>query len=292
MTDTRLIGVDWGTSNLRALRLGDGGRVLEARADDCGASKLTAADFPAVLEALVGDWRTPGVEVLICGMAGARGKWAPAPYAPLPVGPGELARELVEAAPGVRVIPGAGDFSDGLQDLMRGEETQALGSGVADGLVLAPGTHSKWIGMDGGRVSAVRTYLTGELYGAVRAGTLLGEGMAEPGGDAAAFEAGVDRGLAGDGLSRALFSVRVGSLAGRLDGAGAADFLSGLLIGAELAGERALRPEPPRIAIVGSAGLAERYGRALARIGWTDWNLFDANAATGRGIWRIWEAAR
>src|SRR4029453_381999 len=69
------IAVDWGTSNLRAWGIGACGDVKFSRASDQGMSKLTPDAYPGVLGALLtGNFPTKGpkIDVLICGMAGAR----------------------------------------------------------------------------------------------------------------------------------------------------------------------------------------------------------------------------
>ena len=295
MTDktTALIGVDWGSSNLRVLRIAAGGGVLDRRADPRGAVGLAPGDFSGVLEAVAGDWLADGAPVLVCGMAGARQGWTEVPYCSCPAGIADIAAGLVRPDPSraIAIVPGVA-FSPGgiLTDVMRGEETQALGL-AADGLVVAPGTHSKWIALDAGRIVAVRTWMTGELFAALRKATMLGVGMGTPGVDAAAFRRGVARGLEDRSLAAALFSVRVESLAGRLESAGAADYLSGLLIGAEIAGQDPERLSGP-LTLVGDAALSARYGDALEMAGGREVRVADVEQATAAGLWRIWEASR
>ncbi|MDY6922654.1 MAG: 2-dehydro-3-deoxygalactonokinase [Pseudomonadota bacterium] len=294
MTETTaLIGVDWGSSNLRVLRIAAGGTVLDRRADPRGAVGLAPADFSGVLEAVAGDWLGDGAPVLVCGMAGARQGWTETPYCPCPAGVADLAANLIrpESAYTVAIVPGVA-FSPGgvLTDVMRGEETQALGLGVS-GLVVAPGTHSKWITLEAGRIIAVRTCLTGELFSALRKATMLGAGMGNPGVDTDAFRRGVGRGLEERNLGAALFSVRVESLAGRLEPTGAADYLSGLLIGSEIAGQ-----DPDRLAgpltLIGDAALSARYCEALEMAGGRDVRIADVEQATAAGLWRIWETGQ
>ncbi len=58
---------------------------------------------------------------------------------------------------------------------MRGEETQLLGVTESDftGLVCIPGTHSKWIKIEGGRVVEFSTYMTGELFSVIAQHSIL-----------------------------------------------------------------------------------------------------------------------
>lgn len=292
-TTTTLIGVDWGSSNLRVMRIAAGGAVLDRRADPRGAIGLAPGDFYGVLEAVAGDWLTGGAPVLVCGMAGARQGWSEAPYRPCPTGVADVAAGLVRPDPArpVAIVPGVA-FSPGgiLTDVMRGEETQALGL-ATDGLVVAPGTHSKWITLEAGRIIQVQTSMTGELFAALRKATMLGAGMGAPGLDTDAFRRGVGRGLADRNLGAALFSVRVESLAGRLEPTGAADYLSGLLIGSEIAGQDPARLSGP-LTLIGDAVLSARYSEALEMAGGRDVRIADVDQATAAGLWRIWEASR
>lgn len=294
MTDTTaLIGVDWGSSNLRVLRIAAGGAVLDRRGDARGAVGLEPDDFSGVLEAVAGDWLADGAPVLICGMAGARRGWVEVPYRPCPAGIANLAAGLIRPDPArpIAIVPGV-SFNPGgvLTDVMRGEETQVSGLAV-DGLVVAPGTHSKWITVEAARIVEIRTFMTGELFAAVRKATLLGVGMGAPGVDPMAFRHGVERGLEDRSLGAALFSVRVEGLAGRLEPEGTADYLSGLLIGAEIADQVTGRLSGP-LTLIGDAALSARYGEALEIAGLGEARIADVEQATATGLWRIWEAAQ
>ena len=66
---------------------------------------------------------------------------------------------------------------------MRGEETQLfgalhlLGPDAADGCYVLPGTHSKWVRLHGGRITELRTYMTGELFALLRQHGTLASAM-------------------------------------------------------------------------------------------------------------------
>jgi len=73
---TRLVAIDWGTSSLRGALLDANGTVLEERSDARGILTVPAGGFPAVFEALFGDWmRLEGTRCLISGMAGSKQGW-------------------------------------------------------------------------------------------------------------------------------------------------------------------------------------------------------------------------
>jgi 2-dehydro-3-deoxygalactonokinase len=281
-----LVGVDWGSTNLRAFALDGEGAVLDRRADGRGAAGLSPDAFAAVLDDVVRDWRADSAPVLICGMAGARGGWVEAPYVETPAALADLTPHLTGAAPGVRITPGVCKRADGrLIDVMRGEEVQVLGA-LTDGVAVCPGTHSKWVRMEGGRITDLRTVMTGELFAVLRAHSILGRSMTEGPFDPAAFDEGVDRGLADPALTAALFSVRTAGLDGRLAPSAAPDYLSGLLIGAEIAGAGGGFAGP--VHLIGAPALNDRYGRALTRAGRASTPV-DPEAAVTRGLWRLWK---
>ena len=66
-------------------------------------------------------------------------------------------------------------------------------------------------------------------------------------------------------------------------------YLSGLLIGYEILGGRALAGNAP-IILVGSSRLTKLYEDALSVLGITNIETTDADAVTAMGLWRIWKA--
>ena len=170
----RWIGVDWGTTRVRAWAMGEGDAPLEAAVADAGMGTLRPEDYEPTLLGLVAPWLGHDaalVPTLVCGMAGARQGWREAPYAAVPGAPlaiGSVARPpLRDRRLSVAILPGLAQCDP--PDVMRGEETQiagALASGAdPDGVLCLPGTHTKWARLEGGRVAA---FATGDDGGAVR----------------------------------------------------------------------------------------------------------------------------
>src|SRR6516164_4496348 len=86
----RLIGVDWGGSNLRAFRFGTEGQARDVRSSPDGLAALDGRSFEAVLGAVIGDWCVAAegpLQIVLCGMVGGRGGWLEAPYVPCPADP-------------------------------------------------------------------------------------------------------------------------------------------------------------------------------------------------------------
>ena len=294
-----LVAIDWGSSSFRAYLLSPDGEFLEEIASADGIASVVAGDYPATLRRLIGRWldANPSAPVIASGMVGSRHGWREASYVPCPAGAREVAERLMAVeADGRRVAlaPGLSYVDEvGLPDVMRGEETEIFG--VADAgarLIVLPGSHSKWARIEGERVVAFKTFITGELYAALRDHTIAGAfAKAAPAkGPGPAFALGVERGAAAaggktkSGLLGLLFGARALPLMGKLDPDDFGEYLSGLLIGAEIGEANRLYPaDAPHIA--GAEMLVKRYLAAFEALG------VGAHAAppraAARGLYRI-----
>ena len=278
--DISWIAVDWGTSNLRAWGMGANGAVVASAGSDQGMGKLTPDQFPSALTAVV-DQLAPGgtaTDVVICGMAGARQGWMEAPYLEAPTDLSGLGRGAVHpAVPGtalkVSILPGVCQREGG-ENVMRGEETQLLGlasiSPGYSGLVCMPGTHSKWARLEGTRISGFSTAMTGEMFELLKTHSVLRHSLNGPLDGAereSGFQTGARAGLDHpEALLGQLFRARASSL---LSGRGpdwCAGYLSGLLIGTEIAANRSQIGDDP-VPLIGSATLCALYASVLGMTG-------------------------
>lgn len=290
-----LIALDWGTSSLRGWLIDGGGTILDRRAGGPGILAVEDNDFAAAHRAFVAGW--PSLPSIASGMIGSKQGWVEAPYVRCPGGFAELAPGLRETSDGaLGVVPGFAWQVPGLApDVMRGEETQIFGALDADdasGLFILPGTHSKWARVTSGRIVSFATYMTGEIFAVLRQHSILGRLMAAdamPDLNAVAFEAGAEVGLHhGEDLLHRLFEVRALGLFERLSAADAPSYLSGLLIGSEIAA--ALHRESAAAPIlIGARPLCAAYRRVLAAQG-IEARIADEDV-TPRGLWRIARAA-
>ena len=274
-----LLAVDWGTSALRGALLAADGTVLAEHAAPRGLLSVAPGGWAAAFKAEFGAWRAahPGLLCLMAGMVGSRQGWVEAPYCACPAGLADLAAQLCWLpGSGIRagriaIVPGLSTDRAGLPDVMRGEETQVFGAlrllGLLDAeevTLVLPGSHSKWVTVQRGRITAFATHMTGEVYALLRQQSILARGLPADDGlwDAEAFDAGVAGAAQPGGLLHHLFSVRTLGLFERAAGPALASRLSGLLIGEEL---RAQAPPPGQaIVLVGSPALIQHYQRALA----------------------------
>ena len=281
-----LLAVDWGTTALRGALLAEGGAVLAERASPRGLLSVPPDGWGTVFEAEFGDWLAacPELPCLMAGMVGSRQGWAEAPYCACPAGPLDLAAQLLWLQPGrLAIVPGLSTDAGGLPDVMRGEETQVFGAlallGLGDATLVLPGTHSKWVTVQGGRITGFATHMTGECFALFRQHSILARTLpsADPSGDVAAvadawdaeaFDRGVLQAQTPGGLLHHLFCVRSLSLFDRLDAASGASLLSGLVIGEELRAQAlpaAVRASG--VVVIASAALSTRYQRALGLLG-------------------------
>jgi 2-dehydro-3-deoxygalactonokinase len=294
-----LIAIDWGSSSFRAYLMSSNGEILDEVASADGIGSVAAGAYPATLKRLIGRRLEahPSLPVIASGMVGSRHGWLEAPYVKCPAGPREVAARLTPVeADGRRVHLAAGlSYVDeaGQPDVMRGEETEIFG--IADAgarLIVLPGSHSKWAKVDGDRVVAFKTFVTGELFAALRDHTIAGAfaraAAAKSPGEA--FALGVRRGAAAavcernSGLLGLMFGARSLPLMDALPDEDAGEYLSGLLIGAEIGEARRIFPgEAPHVA--GAEALVERYLAAFQAL--------DVSAraaprrAAARGLFRI-----
>jgi 2-dehydro-3-deoxygalactonokinase len=274
-----VIAIDWGSSRMRAWLIDADGTVLDRRAGEQGAIGLPADRFDATLAATVGDWARarPGAPLFACGMVGARGAWVEAPYVDLPAGVDAIRERLVRVPTSLgRPLSIVGGLRTRGPDVLRGEETQALGTGLADGLLCMPGTHAKWLRLRGGVVDGFGTWFTGELYDLLGTHGSLAKAFGEAAPlDEAAFDAGVaqaqEAGADGRWLN-ALFGFRARVVGEGRPGSGERSRLSGWLLGTELRqalagpfGEPAADVALPLV-LVADPRLAALYERALPAV--------------------------
>jgi 2-dehydro-3-deoxygalactonokinase len=287
-----LLACDWGTTNLRAWVLDEEGVPLQDREFPLGVSTLGPGEaerrFEGEVRAAMG---AKGLPAILCGMIGSNLGWKAAPYVDCPASLGNLATALIRPAPDVCIVPGLRcEGVAGAPDVMRGEETQVFGwlsqrperrSGRS--LVIHPGTHAKWVLTEDGKIVRFVTVMTGELFAVLRRHSVL-RSDAEP-DDVAAFEAGVATAGDGSALGARLFTARSRVVGADRPADETPSYLSGLLIGAELASTRALlgvEAEAP-VALLGDVRLCSWYARALEQRG-APCEIFDGEAAARAGL--------
>ena len=266
------IAVDWGTTHCRAWAIGPSGQVLAEASSEDGMGRLAPDQFEAALLRLIGPWLdTTCVDVVACGMVGSRQGWIEAPYAQVPcapVGTDPVIAPTKDTRIRVQIVPGLKQMDPA--DVMRGEETQIAGALAMtpnfDGVMVLPGTHSKWAQISADEVVSFRSFMTGEMFSLLSNTSVLRHSMGD-GWDQDDFSEAVEETLSRpEALAAKFFGIRAGTLLKDLPGAKARARLSGLLIGVELAATKPYWLGMP-VAILGADGLADAYSTALAAQG-------------------------
>ena len=299
-----LIALDWGTSNLRASLLDPSGHLIEQRHSAMGVMKVPPGSFDAVLVELCGDWmQAHRLPLIASGMVGSRQGWKEAPYLDCPATLKQAAHQLtalafehpdlgkhkIYIAPGLKCID-----ANGQTDVMRGEETQIWGTQLPpSSICVLPGTHSKWIWLDGqGDFQNFKTFMTGEIYSLLTQHSILGRLMEISESNASlnldVFHRGVSLGICGHAeLMHSIFAARTAGLMGQLNATELPDFLSGILIGAEI-GSVSL-DAVSKVHLLGEGGLCVRYTQAFQQQGISVVRV--GENATTRGQWLLARAA-
>jgi 2-dehydro-3-deoxygalactonokinase len=290
----KLIGVDWGTSNLRAFRYDADGRVLETRRAACGMNAVKDRDFEAALSGIIADWLADApTRLVLSGMVGAREGWREAPYTPCPADLASLCALMVPVPAKLAeawIVPGlVAEGAAGARGVMRGEETQIFGAidQHQAPLVIAPGTHSKWARIAAEAVAEIATFMTGEVFALMKTHSIIARLIDGEAHDEGAFQLGLERARADASLLRVLFTARTEGLFGAVAPQAMCSYLSGLLIGSEVSAGLARNDAAAPILLIASAELAALYNTALEAANAQSVIVMDGETAAARGLWRL-----
>lgn len=274
MSKAVFIAGDWGTSRLRLYLCDAGGNVL-ARGEGEGAS---VPDCAARFAAAVAPWdKAHGIlPAILSGMVGSTIGWREVPYLKCPARPSAIAAAALRFDAqdrGIAILPGLTcRGKTGAPDVMRGEETQILGAlrlhaNLTKGrhLFCLPGTHAKWVSVIDGAVTQFQTALSGELFELLRRHSVLARDSGEVDAQSPAFMLGLDfvRQNRKADLLYLLFSARSRVVTGEMAKGDAASYLSGLILGKDIATAMALFECDGPVQLICTPALAALYGKAL-----------------------------
>jgi 2-dehydro-3-deoxygalactonokinase len=306
MAGAAFIAGDWGTSQLRLYLCDAANNVLETRVARGAAA--ARGEHERVLDAEIAAWggSAASLPIVLCGMIGSSIGWVQAPYLPAPADPQSLAAACVSLRAGrVRIVPGVSCHNRlAAPDVMRGEETQILGALVLDPglrvgrhLFCLPGTHTKWVVVRDGAIVEFLTAPTGELFELLsKHSVMVRDGAGEPALDDQAFEAALQRVLSQPGveLLHRIFEVRSRRLLSELPSKGAASFMSGLLIGSDVAGAARVFANETGVSpvrLIAAPGLIRAYAHALRTFGLAS-SIIDGGSASIAGLGEIFRLSR
>ncbi len=300
------IGVDWGTTHVRAFLLRRG-KILETKRF---VSSLQNGEgtYYDILNTEIGSWMEEHntAPCILSGMIGSCEGWYDAGYVNCPTDLSTLAqstkifceqRKKFFILPGLSLSKPMTALSGTTQtvEVMRGEETQILGAmkDVAefDTVFCLPGTHSKWVEMHGASVMKFSTYMTGDAFESLSTHTILSKSINDMRvHDVTYFEYGVKQARDGGHILRQIFNVRVSDLFNYIPQSGLASYLSGLLIGHEIvSGIHDMSSE--NYMVIGSPELSRLYKGAFQTLGY-DVVCLDGEACAAAGLWACAETLK
>jgi 2-dehydro-3-deoxygalactonokinase len=290
MKEDLFLSVDWGTSNFR-LRLVEkiSLHVIQELVSPMGVKSLylkwqqEGGDrefiFLNYLKKQIDElqFSPENIEIVISGMASSSIGIRELPYASLPfdiTGKGLYVEKIQHPSFPYTIQLISGVRSD--DDVMRGEETQMVG--LADGdnidgqtIFILPGTHSKHVMCENGKITGFNTFMTGELFQVINHHTILKNSVAKPSGGCThfkEFDEGILMSESGHSILNSLFKVRTNDILGKKTAEENYYFLSGLLIGSEMATLQVASPE--KIVLCAGSELHELYERAIRVLGLSD----------------------
>ncbi len=285
MTST-ILSCDWGTSSFR-LRLvnaadatilaattqGEGIAAVYNKWQKTGLPENERSRFylSVIQEHIHTLLKKPGgnIPLIISGMASSSIGITELPYGniPFPISPGNLTMQRFAAGKEFEhnILMVSGLRSE--NDVMRGEETILVGCVEAsdkNSLYIFPGTHSKHAFVANNVLTEMNTYMTGELFELLATKSILSGSVTptENGLQEEVFAAAVKEGAEGN-VMNIIFHVRTKQLLHKISAASNYDYLSGLLIGAEL---KEVKGEDADLYLVSGKSLSARYQEALAII--------------------------
>jgi 2-dehydro-3-deoxygalactonokinase len=296
MPEPQFVAVDWGTSSFRLWLIGKDDAVLAESRSGEGMTTARETGFAEVLDKHLKTVHAPdGLPVIVCGMAGAKQGWREAGYIDVPAKLSDIPDRAVRVegqTRDIRILSGLAQRDPHSADVIRGEETQLLGSShrmkSSDCLVAMPGTHSKWVRVVRDEVLGFATFMTGELFAAISKHTILSMAMQESTGFDGANPVFTDAVFSAykepEFTSNRLFSsVRARGLLFSMTPVEAEATLSGTMIGLELAGALKSAPKDTPVVLVVSGKLRGLYEAAFHRVG-LKFSTIDADDAVRQGL--------
>ena len=239
--------IDWGTTNFRAYKYDlRKKKVINKINNNKGLLNLKRkSDFVDILyQTLLKFKLSTNQFILMAGMVGSKKGLYEVPYVKTPTNFKNLSKKIVtKSIQGIHVniIPGLVFKKKNYYDVLRGEETLALGAieilNIKENCYLCcPGTHSKWISIKNNLIYSFTTYMTGDLYSAIISNTILSQSLKAESEKFSItfFKQGLEFIKKNKSFTSILFKIRTMDLFKQNNSFERKSFLSGLVIGLEV----------------------------------------------------------
>lgn len=197
------------------------------------------------------------------------------------------------------IIPGLKIKKNNFFDVMRGEETIALGLKKnikikKKYLVCCPGTHSKWILIKNDKILNFYTYMTGDLFSAISKSTILKDSLDIHKKDIILnfFKKGLFSINKDPSLPNNFFKIRTMDLFKQNKPIDRNSFLSGLLIGSEILDiVKKNKFKDLEVLVISDGSLAKLYSASLKFFN-IKFNLVNSEECFIQGISNIYEQTK
>ena len=258
------VALDWGTSNFRAYLM-DNNDIIDKVSTQEGMKFVYNKNFEKTLIKNITTWnqKFDFKVVIASGMVGAKQGWIEVPYINSPCDIRNLNFKTLNILDDTYVHILSGVSQSNPSDVMRGEETQIAGFLLNNidfnGSICLPGTHSKWVNLNGYDIQKFTSFLTGELYEIVKKYSILKHSLNTTKLDDEIVKTAANLILENPSfISNKLFEIRAENLLKNSNQKSNNSKLVGYLLGIELSGSRTYW-EDKDLVIIGSSNLNKYY---------------------------------
>ena len=212
---SKLILVDWGTSNFRAQVLNEKLEEVHSISSNEGMLQVQKNEFHAYLINILKDHLEENSIIIMSGMVGSMNGWIETPYVHCDASLSLLSTKLVKI-PNIKeniyIVPGVKSLKNNKIDLMRGEEVQIFGAlkllNKKDAMFILPGTHSKWVEVKNEKIIDFNTNMTGEVFNLLSTKSLLAKSISSHVINEDSFTKGLELSFTNTGLLNQIFQAR------------------------------------------------------------------------------------
>ena len=294
--------IDWGTTNFRAYKYDlNKNKVINKIKNNKGILNLKKkSEFFDILNKTLIKFKLSKKQfILMAGMVGSKKGLYEVPYAQIPASLSNLSKKIImKFIQGIQVniIPGLVFKNKNYFDVLRGEETLAIGAieklKIKKNCYLCcPGTHSKWIMNKNNIIYSFTTYMTGDLYSAISSNTILSQSLKEKSKKFSIifFKKGLEFIKKNNSLISIVFKIRTMDLFNQNKSFERKSFLSGLIIGLEMNEVlKKIKLSKSRIVLIASGPLTNLYAVSFKYYK-IKYNLVNADECFIAGMKKIYD---
>ena len=290
------IAVDWGTTNLRIWAMDKNGRIIDKKSSKKGLKFIKEREFENTLTTLNKPWiiNTKNIPIISCGMVGSKQGWKDVGYIKVPSKPinSKSIQKITIKDKRFFFYIVKGLSQNKPYDVMRGEETQIAGfiyeNPNFNGIICLPGTHSKWVRFNKGKILNFTTFMTGELFSLITEHSILKYSIYNKKINDKVFSSSLKEAMSQSySLLSSLFKIRAKNLLVKKFSNHARSTILGFLLGMELSTIQKIIGKK-NVVIIGSPINAFLYEKALSSLKIKTVKV-DSEKITLRGLFLVYK---